>query len=56
MRGTVAKRLRREVYGDGSRRPARRLLATSANPTTAFNAPESPRAYYQALKDAHRSR
>lgn len=56
MRGTVAKRLRREVYRDGSRRPVRRLMATSANPTTAFNDVSTPRAFYQALKAEHKTR
>lgn len=55
MRGVVAKRIRREIYGDLSLRGPRPLMATSRNKTTGFNDPASPRARYQAAKRAHRS-
>jgi len=48
--GRRAKAIRREVYGELSRREPRRLLATDRNPSTAFNDPKTLRAIYQAAK------
>jgi len=56
MRGTVAKALRRVVFGEGSRRPRPVLRATATNRTTLFHDWQSPRARYLALKAAHKER
>lgn len=50
MRGTVAKRIRRAVYRDGSRRLMARLVAVKSNPTTARHQPGSYRSAYFMLK------
>jgi len=47
MNGRKAKALRREVYGDGTRRPKRRYVRKNG---TIENAPNSPRARYQEAK------
>ena len=51
MRGTVAKRIRREVYGDNSLRAKRRYLI---NPRTGQLIADGLRRTYQAAKKAQR--
>ena len=58
MRGTKAKALRRQVYGDKSQRAERQYVggkvgrvAKGYRTKTIENAPGSPRALYQALKE-----
>lgn len=50
MSGRRAKVIRREVYGELSRREPRRYVATKANPYTWLNHPQSLRSIYQAAK------
>ena len=57
MRGTKAKALRREAYGDKSQRAERQYVggkigraARGYRTKTIENAPGCPRAIYQALK------
>lgn len=50
MRGTVAKRLRRAIYGADLSSRARNYVRIEGNSMTILNHPASPRARYQRAK------
>ena len=50
MRGVVAKRIRKSVYGDQSLRQKRKYVRLYSDPTAVRNDPQSLRTAYQRAK------